>query len=173
MRTASSEEVSSYCTDSLRPTTTVWRSLRGASHTSGCCGRAASERQGEKARLRDTLWNTLCTRGGDLQHRPIQPIEQDRHVVRGEVSDHSVALIETEVHPRGSDEVDVSELSGANELDAPCSPPGCTRTCARASGRAHGHGRAASGARRLRAWWRAAFRPGHASPLPGHGRQAS
>ena len=51
-----------------------------------------------------------------LDDRLLQPVEQDREVVRREVADHAVGLVLAEVHPRRRDEVDLAEHVLADQV---------------------------------------------------------
>ena len=44
-----------------------------------------------------------------LDDRLVEPVEQDREVVRREVADHAVGLVLAQVHPRRGDEVDLAQ----------------------------------------------------------------
>ena len=92
------------------PTTTISRTLRGASQeiwTLAVAPLANVER--EERRLGHVRLEDAARRRGDLDDRLVEPVEQDRQVVRREVADHPVRLVLAEVHARRRDEVDLAE----------------------------------------------------------------
>ncbi len=113
--------MSSYWTIRLLPTTTIWRILRGASHESWTLAVVPLS----KARVRNAVSGRRPGRrcapmAGDLDERLLEPVEQDRQVVRREVADDAVALVLAEVHARRGDEVDLAERRRSDQVRGPC-----------------------------------------------------
>ena len=109
--------MSSYWTIRWLPTTTIWRILRGASQESWTLAWAPpSKRRVRKAVSWTPSWKTLRPLARDLDQRLAEPVQQDREVVRGEVEDDAVLLVEAEVHARGGDEVDLAELVALDQV---------------------------------------------------------
>ena len=53
----------------------------------------------------------------DVRRRLVEPVAQDREVVRAEVPDDAhVGLVQPEVHAARRDEVDLAELAGADQV---------------------------------------------------------
>ena len=79
-------------------------------------GGAALEQEREERGLGHVGLEHGAGRGGDLHDLLLEPVAQDREVVRREVADHAVGLVLAEVHPRRGDEVDLAELVLLDQL---------------------------------------------------------
>ena len=120
-RTGSSEAVSSYWTMRLLPTTIIWRTLRGASHESCTLAVIPPAKVSVRNAVSGTpSRNTQLPDAATSTTGSLEPVEQDREVVRREVADDAVALVLAEVHARGGDEVDVADDAAAGSGRAPC-----------------------------------------------------
>ena len=65
----------------------------------------------------DTPWRKhAAAGGGDFHNRLLQPVQEDREVVRREVAHHAVAVVLAEVHPRGGDEVHVPDDAATDQI---------------------------------------------------------
>ena len=116
-RTASSAAVSSYWTILRLPTTIISRTLRGASQEIWMLAVAPLANVSVMNAVSGTpSWKTLRPGRGDLDDRLVEPVQQDRQVVRREVADDAVGLVLAEVHARRRDEVDLAERAGVDQL---------------------------------------------------------
>ncbi len=65
----------------------------------------------------ETPWrSTLLPEAATSTTRLLQPVQQDREVVRREVADDAVAVVLAEVHARGGDEVHVPDDAAVDQL---------------------------------------------------------
>ena len=94
------------------------RSLLGASHASSDVGdRARAELEVDEGDVRNPGQDAGSRHSRDMRRRLVEPVAQDREVVRPEVPDDAdVLLVQPQVHPAHRDEVDVAELAAPDQV---------------------------------------------------------